>query len=244
MGAMIFNRADALHRMDALKSILVKLPNSAGKQLLMSTMEDYRLELLNDMQERETQQKRTAAHLLKDLQNNEAERHNARERKKTAWGRITLNGVRYSKWELTADWLTMTNDLFFEKYGFNWTPSIALQNDVLDFFQKYGNISRDDLKKPYGAIGETKAPLPGDSCMTKPLTQETVNKFMADITEAYKWTEEKTEMKYTEEIEGDRLLEIVATDEFVNKRAAQQLLTQNQLNILGGQRTPGYKMTK
>lgn len=219
MNEMNFHRADAIARMESFKSILLKLPRSAGKQLLMSAMEDYRMELLNDMQERETQQKQTAAHLLKDLQNIETERQRVREGKQVYWGLVNWGGLPYSKWDLTMDWLTMTNDLFFNKYGFNWTPSIRLQNDAKHFMNKYGNISEDDLKKLYGALGETKAPIPGDSCMTKPLTEKTIAAYTEDKEEMYKYL----------------------SANYI--RSGLKPLTQIQLNILGGQKTPGYKMT-
>lgn len=242
MNEMNFHRADAISRMESLRSVLRTLPQSAGKQLLMSTMEDYRMELMNDMSERETQQKHTAAHLLKDLQNIETERHSVRERKQKAWGRIMLNGIPHSKWDLTVDWLTMTNALFFEKYSFNWTPSIALQNDVKGYFKVYGNISEDDLKKPYGAIGETKAPLPLEVIQICGTNTHRNKELINALAEAYKWTEENKEMKYPEEIEGDKLLEIIAADEYIGKRAVREL-TRNQLNTLGGLNSPGYKMT-
>lgn len=31
---------------------------------------------------------------------------------------------------LTTAWLTMSNDAFFEKYGFSWVPPLWLQDEV------------------------------------------------------------------------------------------------------------------
>lgn len=32
--------------------------------------------------------------------------------------------------KLTKDWLTMSNDCFFVKYGFSWVPPMYLQNKI------------------------------------------------------------------------------------------------------------------
>ncbi len=224
---MIGNIRGAIGRMEGLRYSLVKLPKSARKNMLMDAMDDYLAELNNTLSNMDQSNKVVAANLLNDFQNNEAERQRVREDKKRYWGSYLNNKELYSRWDMASDWLTMTNSLFFEKYGFNWIPTIELEQDVKDFMNKYGNITEDDLKKPYGATGRNKTPalekvmksiiesgtysdIIGLSCPTKPLGQETINKFTKD-------------------------------DIVFAKRAAQDL-TQNQLNTLGGLNTPNYNL--
>ena len=35
---------------------------------------------------------------------------------------IVIKGVLYSKKQLCLDWFRMSNDLFFQEYGFNFNP--------------------------------------------------------------------------------------------------------------------------
>lgn len=35
---------------------------------------------------------------------------------------IFINGILYSKKQLTLEWFRMSNDAFFDKYGFNFNP--------------------------------------------------------------------------------------------------------------------------
>lgn len=225
---MIGQIRGAIGQMEGLRYALLKLPKSARKNILMDAMDDYLAELNNTLSNMDHSNKVVAANLLNDYQNNEAERQRAQEDKREVWGFCINRYGTFNNWDLTIEWLTMTNDLFFQKYGFNWTPSIKLQDDVKAFMNKYGNITEDDLKKPYGATGRDKTPpmekviksiiesgaasgdLIGLSCPTKPLDQDTINKFMQ-------------------------------TDIVFTKRAAQDL-TQNQLNTLGGLNTPNYNL--
>jgi hypothetical protein len=39
-----------------------------------------------------------------------------------------LNG--HHKWDLAKSWLTMTNDSFFDRYGFNWVPPIKMYENA------------------------------------------------------------------------------------------------------------------
>lgn len=48
------------------------------------------------------------------------------ERKRKVYGEYK----GFNKWDLAKDWLTMTNDHFFEYYGFNFVPHGKLLFDV------------------------------------------------------------------------------------------------------------------
>lgn len=39
----------------------------------------------------------------------------------------------YFKWDLAKDWLRITNDDFFDKYGFNWVPPIWMYEQAREY---------------------------------------------------------------------------------------------------------------
>lgn len=256
---MIGQIRGAIGQMEGLRYSLVKLPKSARKNILMDAMDDYLAELNNTLSNMDHSNKIVAANLLSDYQNNEAERHSVKERKKKSWGGLSVHGVIISKWDLATDWLTMTNDMFFEKYLINWVPSIKLQDDVKAFMNKYGNITEDDLKKPYGATERTKAPLQGESCITKPIRAEVQETFMraetalkntvTEIKEGYQilgtlFKGKINQERPTKEITENQISDI---DNKLKKWTVDQKeqpleLTQNQLNTLGGLNTPNYNL--
>lgn len=49
---------------------------------------------------------------------------------------IVIKGVLYSKKQLCLDWFRMSNDLFFQEYGFNFNPRR---------YNKYNIIIRDSM---------------------------------------------------------------------------------------------------
>jgi hypothetical protein len=40
------------------------------------------------------------------------------------------------KWDLAKSWLTMTNDSFYDCYGFNWVPDYSWVNEVRPYIGK------------------------------------------------------------------------------------------------------------
>lgn len=46
----------------------------------------------------------------------------------------TLNG--YYKWDLAIDWLTHSNDSFYNNYGFTFTPKGELYEDVKQYLNE------------------------------------------------------------------------------------------------------------
>ena len=47
---------------------------------------------------------------------------------------MLVNG--HDPWKLTKSWLTMSNDSFYEIYGFSWVPPMFMQNKVKEEIMK------------------------------------------------------------------------------------------------------------
>lgn len=52
----------------------------------------------------------------------------------------------YNEEFLTREWLCMTNDDFYKKYGFNWIPPIKLRMKIQKQTYESGNFNRPFLK--------------------------------------------------------------------------------------------------
>lgn len=54
--------------------------------------------------------------------------------------------VEFDEEELTKDWFSMTNDMFFEKHGLNWSPSNRQKKE----YWRGQEVKRNAKKQLYG----------------------------------------------------------------------------------------------